>query len=81
MDTVKTASGRVLSSDYFATIPVPAQAYIRIVDLPLAEVAAVFSDANETVQLWLGDHYLAHYTKLVALVPEPGAIKVVLAKE
>ena len=81
MDTVRTASGRVLNSDYFATIPVPAQAYIRIVDLPLAEVASIFSNPGETVQLWLGDYYLAHHTKLVALVPEPGAIKVVLAKE
>lgn len=81
MDKLKTATGKELDSDYIATIPSPAQAYIRICNLPLSDVATIFSDFSETFQLWQGKHYLAHYTKLIALVPEDGAIKVVLAKE
>ena len=81
MDVLKTASGKKFDSDYIATIPLPAQAYIRICNATLAEVAAVFGDRNETIQLWHGEVYLAMYTKLVALVPENGAVKVVLAKE
>lgn len=81
MDKVKTATGKTFDSDYLAAIPTPAQAYIRILNASLAEVATVFSNPAETVQLWHGDHYLAFYTHLVAIVPEPGAVKVVLSKE
>lgn len=80
MEKVKTATGREFDSDYIATIPIPAQAYIRICDTPLATVAAVFGDPKETVQLWHGEIYLAHYTQLVAIIPEVDAVKVVLAK-
>lgn len=80
-DVIKTATGKELSCDYFAVIPNPQQAYIRIVGLPLAEVATIFSNPNETVQLWYGEHYIAHYTRLVALVPEATAVKVVLARD
>ncbi|MBO4939235.1 MAG: hypothetical protein J6C98_09625 [Oscillospiraceae bacterium] len=81
MEKLKTATGKEFESDYLSVIPVPAQAYIRILDASLATVAAVFSDQKETVQLWHGEHYLAHYTHLVAIVPEMDAVKVVLAKE
>ena len=81
MEKLKTATGKTFESDYLATIPFPAQAYIRVMNTPLATVATVFGDPEETVQLFHGDHYLAHYTHLVAIVPESGAVKVVLAKE
>ena len=48
-DVIKTATGKEFSCDYFAVIPNPQQAYIRIVGLPLAEVATIFSNPNETV--------------------------------
>jgi hypothetical protein len=44
-------------------------------------LAEVFGNREETIQLWHGENYLAMYTKLVALVPEGDAVKVVLAKE
>lgn len=81
MDRLKTATGKVFDSDYIATIPNPAQAYIRVCTASLPEVATIFSNPSETMQLWYNDTYLAMYTRLVALVPEAGAIKVVLAKE
>lgn len=81
MDKISTATGKEFDSDYLSTIPMPDQAFFRICNKSLAEVAAVFGDKNETIQLWYGDIYLAMYTKLVALVPENGAVKVILAKE
>ncbi len=81
MDKVKTATGKEFDSDYIATIPNPPQAYIRVLNVPLGTVAGVFSNKSETIQLWHGEYYLAGYTNLVAIVPEPGAIKVVLSKE
>lgn len=81
MDKLITATGKEFNSDYLSAIPNPAQAYIRILNTPLATVATVFGDPMETVQLWHGKHYLAQYTHLVAIVPEADAIKVVLAKE
>lgn len=80
MDKIRTATGKEFNSDYLAAIPSPAQAYIRILNTPLAIVAAVFGDPAETMQLWHGDHYLANYTQLVAIIPEVDAVKVVLAK-
>jgi hypothetical protein len=80
METLKTATGKKYQSDYLAEIPMPQQAYIRILNASLSEVAIVFGDPNETIELWHGQNHLTYYTNLVAIVPEPGAIKVVLAK-
>lgn len=81
MDKIKTASGKEFDSDYLATIPNPPQAYIRVLNTSLAEVATIFSNKSETVRLWHGVFYLAGYTNLIAIVPEVGAVKVVLSKE
>lgn len=80
-DTLKTASGKELQSDYLAVIPDPAQAFIRILGKKLPEVAAIFSNPNETLQLWHGQTYLAQYTKLVYISQEGDAVKVCLGKE
>lgn len=81
MDKLKTATGKEFDCDYIAAIPSPAQAYIRICNLPLADVATIFSNPAETIQLWYGENYIANHTRLIAIVPESGAIKVVLGKE
>ena len=80
MDNVKTATGKIFQSDYIATIPHPAHAYFRI-DAPLTTVAEVFSNPEETKELWYEDIHLIGYTRLVAIVPEPGMVKVCLEKE
>lgn len=81
MDMVKTATGKEFPCDFFVTTPTPQQAYFRVLNTPFATVAAVFVDPKETVQLWFGDNYLAHYTKLHAVIPEVDAVQVVLEKE
>lgn len=80
MDKIKTATGKEYNCDFFSVIPVPEQAYIRVLNASLTTVATVFGDPRETVQLWYGEHYVANYTKLVAIVPEMDAVRVVLAK-
>lgn len=81
MEKLKTATGKTFDSDYLSTIPYPQRAYIRVLNAPIAEVAAVFSNPAETVQLWHGQHYLAQYTRMVSIMPESNAVKVCLAKE
>lgn len=81
MEKVKTATGKTFDSDYFNPCPPVNQANIRILNSNLVEVAAVFGNPAETVQLWCGEMYASHYSKLIAIVPEDDAIRVVLGKE
>lgn len=81
MDTLITARGKNLKCDYFNLFPPAGQINLRIIGEGLTNVAAVFGDPTETVQLYWGKKYLAHYTRLIAIVPEGDAIRVVLGKE
>ena len=81
MDTLTTATGNTFDCDYFNPFPPAGQVNIRILDASLAKVATVFGDPKETVQLRHGVQYLANHTKVIAIVPEGDAIRVVLGKE
>lgn len=81
MEYVTTATGRNISCDYFnPNQPIP-QVDIQISGVSVAEAASIFSDRRETEQLWYGNQYLAHYTRLVAIIPDSDSIRVVLGKE
>ena len=85
MEKLTTATGKQFDCDYFNPFPPVGQINLRVLAAPLATVAAVFSNPLETVQLWYDDEpnaqYAAQYTKLIAIVPEGNAIRVVLGKE
>ena len=81
MDILKTATGKEFDCDYFNPFPPVGQVNLRVLNTSLATVATVFSNHNETIQLWCNERYAAQYTKLVAIVPEGNAIRVVLGKE
>lgn len=81
METVTTAKGKTFSTDMVAENPSPARLYIRIVNAPMADVAAAFFDRDEIASIQYGSRLLNHYTRLVAIVPEGNAIKVILGKE
>lgn len=81
MEQLKTATGKTYDCDYFNPCPPVGQTNLRVFNVPLATVATVFSDPRETVQLWCEEQYAAQYTKLIAIVPEGDAIRVVLEKE
>lgn len=81
MEKLKTATGKEFACDYFNPAPAIGQTNLRVLNTSIANVAQIFSDPNETVQLWCEDMYAAQYTKLVAIVPEGNAIRVVLGRE
>lgn len=81
MDILKTATGKEFDCDYFNPFPPVEQVNLRVLNTPLAIVATVFSNPSETAQLWCDKQYAAQYTKLVAIVPEGNAVRVVLGKE
>lgn len=83
METIKTATGKEFETDYVSTIPLPPMAYIRVLNISLTEAATVFSNPYETVQLYYSgvNAYIAQHTKLIAILPEGDAIKIVLGKE
>lgn len=81
MDTIKTLSGKIYENDLLSVIDSPCRLYIRIVNSTLPEVATTFGDKEETKELLYGDILLIGYTKLLSIVIEDGAIRVVLTKE
>lgn len=81
MEKLITATGKEFSCDYFNPCRPIGQCNLRVVNEQIATVAAIFSNPSETVQLWCEKQYVANYTRLVALVPESDAIRVVLGKE
>lgn len=81
MEKLKTAKGHEFDSDYVVISPASGQAYIRIKGASLATVASVFGDKSETAVIKYGSRILTRYTRLVAIVPEVDAVKVILGKE
>ena len=80
MEKLKTATGKEFDCDYFNPFPQEGQLNIRIVGEPLETIATVFADPRETMQLWWEGQYAAQYTQILAIVPETGAVRVVLRK-
>lgn len=81
MEKLKTATGKTFDCDYFNPSATTRMVNINILNASVTDVAAVFANPAETVQLWYADQYLANYTKLIAIFPEGNAIRVVLGKE
>lgn len=81
MEKLITATKKEFGCDYFNPFPPAGQVNLRVLSVSLVEVATVFGNPSETVQLWCGEQYAAQYTKLVAIVPEGDAIRIVLGKE
>lgn len=78
---VKLASGKEFDCDYMDHSERHRQANVRILNAPIYEVAKVFSDPSETVKLWFGNDYAAGFVKMLALIDDGDAIRVVLGKE
>ena len=81
MEKVITATGKRFDCDYFNPFPPAGQVNIRVLGVSLVDVASVFGNPAETVQLWWDQLYIANHTKLIAIVPEGDAVRIVLGKE
>ena len=80
MDIIITATGKKVKTDLVTSIPAPATLYVRVLDMPLAEIAAVFGDPAETGCLTYAGQQLCGYTVLAALIPEGEAVRVNLRR-
>ena len=78
---IRMATGRELACDYMDHSQQRRQANIRILNTPITEIASVFSNPNETTQMWFERDYAAGFTKLLAMIDDGDAIRVVLGKE
>lgn len=81
MDELTTSTGKKFRCDYFNVYPQGNQISLRVIGESLIRVAMVFSNREETMQMWCGSQYASGYTTLIAIVPEGVAIRVVLGKE
>ena len=81
MEKLKTATGKTFDCDYFNPFPQAGQINVRILGESLIRVVMIFSDKKETVQMWCGLQYASGYTRVIAIIPEGNAIRVVLGKE
>ena len=81
MDIIKTSSGKAYDCDLVSEIDNPCRLYIRVINSTLSEVAITFGNKEETKELLYGDILLNGYTKLLSIIIEDTAIRVVLTKE
>ena len=75
MDIITTATGKEFSTDYLSAAPNPKITFFRILNLPFADVATVFSDIKETAHIYYQNYDLGGCT-LIAISVEDEAIKV-----
>ena len=81
MSTLQTASGIKMECDYFNPLEQTRQLNVRVLNKSLVFIAGIYSDKSETVKLFCDGLYAANFTRLVAIVPEGDAIRIVLEKE
>lgn len=81
MEKVKTATGKTFDCDYFNPSNQTKQCNIRIIGQPLPTLATVFGDPEETAKMTCADAAASGFTRLIAIVPEDGATRIVLGKE
>lgn len=81
MTQIKLASGRIMDCDYMGHSDVHKQANVRIRNASIPEIASVFANPDETMQMYFEGDYAIGFTKLMALIDDGDAIRVVLGKE
>lgn len=81
MTKIKLASGKQMDCDYMGSSQQRKQATIRILNTSMTEIASVFSNPAETEAMWFENDYAAGFTKLLAMIDDGDAIRVVLGKE
>ena len=78
---IKLATGKELECDYMSHSERHRQATIRILRASIGETAKIFSDPAETAHMHFENDYAAGFTKLLAIIDEDDAIRVVMGKE
>lgn len=81
MQKAKLANGFEFDCDYMDHSEKNRQANVRVLNMTFAEIASIFSDPQKTCQIFYEKDYAAGFTKLLLIVNEEDAIRVVLGKE
>lgn len=81
MEKLKTATGKEFDCAYVSVLPDLNRCYVVVSNADIATVASVFSDPAETATLTHGETVVGDYTKLLAILPEEGDIRINLRKE
>ena len=81
MEKVRTVSGKEFKCDFFNPCPPTAQMSVRLLDATLVDAATIFANKAETQILECAGVRAEGYTRLVAICPEPDAIRVILGRE
>lgn len=81
MEKVVTATGKTFDCDYLVHLDSLAQIYVRVLGVTMATAVETFSNSAETIQLWYGNLYYSGYTKVIAVIPESDAVKIILARK
>ena len=81
MEELITALGKKANCDYFNAVSPVRQVNIRVLNISMLKAAELFSNPAETVRITCGSKTANGYTKLVAIVQEGNAVRVVLEKE
>ena len=80
MQKIRTATGKEFDCDALTMIQNPRRLYITIHGSTIPEIAAVFSNPKETVQLYYGNQYISNHTTLLGIIPENGMVRVNLTR-
>ena len=78
---VTTATGKEFPSDYFVEHKPSHSVYFRVQDVDLETAESVFSDPDETYEIWYGETQFVGYTDLDFIYDEGDGIKVRLIED
>ena len=80
MDKLITATKKI-DCDYATVNSARTKVYIQVYNIALPQLAAIFSDPAETMQLRFGNLYVEGYTRLLSIMPGENTARVALGKE
>lgn len=80
METITTATGKVIQCNYFNLRPEVGRLRIQVAGIDIASASAIFSDSQETMQLSFGNVHAVGYTEMVSVMPAGDEIRVLLRR-
>lgn len=80
METITTATGKVIQCNYFNLRPEAGRLRIQVAGIDIASAAAIFNNSQETMQLSFGNAHAVGYTEMVSIMPAGDEIRVLLRR-
>lgn len=80
METITTATGKVIQCNYFNLRPEAGRLRIQVAGIDIASAAAIFNNSQETMQLSFGNAHAVGYTEMVSIMPVGDEIRILLRR-